>query len=415
MEKRKQLATAFLSPTDLHVSTISLIKCSDQYSFDPEVKESENYTNEMEPHTESVYVTPMSNDLRKTLNEGAQVRLPELQLAPWGSSWSKDIVVFLQNALLCEIRDLYLLGRILQQKKFVLSRSHIELFYSWFGLFHEFALICLRVEEEYVMQWISVGGDVMLRGSTGESQRMLYYGSVRRTLEKIAAFQEQFHPHLPVGERITSLLTLIQELQRVVNFQAAAQATLPGVIVTHHMWTPWKRSSVLRGILLYVRQMGGNHQRNLILLTRWLPKAEARGWCRGALRHPADLLQYGNLRKRVLEEHCSLVRQFDRIISRDDLKSGKLFQYHGLGMAMSIHFRYIYIKHITQSSGSTTSYLIPKLTVRILSFRFFPVCTVSMCREHLKKESTKELSKLSCSDESFATINRTEPHETQNV
>lgn len=295
----------------------------------------------LETQPPTVYVTPERSDSKKTLNEDVpQVHLPQLQLAPWGSSWTKDIVVFLQNALLCEVHDLYLLGRILQQRKFVLARSHITLFYSWFKVFHDFALLCLQVEEDYVMQWITSGGLVSLQGPLGESKRMLYYGSVRRTLEKIANFQIQFHPHLPVGERITPLLTLIQEIQRVVVFQSTAQQTLPGVIASRHKWTPWKRASVLRGVLLCARQISENYPRDLILLTRWLPKAEARGWCRGALRHPADLLQYGNLRKRVVEEHCSFVRQFDRIICADDLKSGLEFKHHGLGVAMSIHFRY---------------------------------------------------------------------------
>lgn len=269
------------------------------------------------------------------------MQLPQLQLAPWGSSWTKDIVVFLQNALLCEVRDLYRLGRVLLQRKFVLARSHIRMFYSWFEAFHDFALLCLQIEEEYVMRWITFGGEVSLPGPMSESKRMLYFGSVRRTLEKIASFKTQFHPNLPVGERITPLLHLIQELERVVVFQCTAQETLPRAIAARHMWTPWKRSSVLRGILLYARRISENYPRDLILLTRWLPKAEARGWCRGALRHPADLLQYRSLRKRVLERHCSFVRQFDNIICSDDQKSGLAFQHAGLGMAMSIQFRYL--------------------------------------------------------------------------
>jgi hypothetical protein len=113
------------------------------------------------------YIQPLRSAQRKSRNEGVQVELSQYQLAPWGGRWSKDILVLLHNAILAELRDLNALAHILQRRKFVLSRAHIDMLHAWFDDLRRFACVCRPLRPS----WVRVRAHLMCgKGSVNFSQ-----------------------------------------------------------------------------------------------------------------------------------------------------------------------------------------------------------------------------------------------------
>lgn len=286
----------------------------------------------------SSHIRLSNNSNRNAVTRNISRQFPNIQLAPWGGRWSKDVLVLLHNAVLVEIRDLFAICSVLERKQFVLSRQDIRQFYSWYGEFYAFVKACMSVEEEYVFQWITRGEEHGLKaGPMRTGARMFFFGTMRRTLDLIDEYRHQFHPHLPVGERVSGLLLLVDKLSDVPTFYSEAHEVLPDIVEKLHIWTPWKRSSVLRGIVLAMRKQE-NYQTNLVLLTRWMSESDAKTWIKSMLRNPKDLIQFSKWRQSVLQNHCSFSKAFEPSIdaNNSDVAQKPGLNTLGVGMAMEI-------------------------------------------------------------------------------
>lgn len=254
------------------------------------------------------------NSKREPHNKNTPGLFPEIQLAPWGGRWSKDILVLLHNAVLAETRDVFRICSILERNQFVLNREHVHQFYDWFDDFHQFVRTSIAIEEEYIFPWITRNEEQEVKaGPMRAGARMLYFGTVRRSLQLIADYRSQFHPHLPVGERVSGLLEIVQKLSVIPAFYAEAHNLLPDIVESRHIWTPWKRSSVLRGIVLGMRKCD-KYETNLVLLTRWMSESDAKTWIKSMLRNPADIMQFGKWRQAVVQNHCSFPKNIETVI-----------------------------------------------------------------------------------------------------
>lgn len=291
-------------------------------------------------YCKTMYVEELVTPRKSFHSDLGLIKFPEVQLAPWGTKWSHDLVVFLHNAVLGELKDIFSFAKVLQQRRFAVRRSHIEVFYKHFDVSQAFIEACLSVEEEYLIPWITAEGKNILDGSVGDSKRMLFVGTIRRVLMLISEFRCRFDPRLPVGEKLPNLFALIEKLKIIPQYQIAAQSILPSFIEQHHLHTPLKRASVLRGIF-YSMSCHPNYQANSVLLTRWLSRTSSKSIVNSLLWRPLSSFQFGNRKESVLQDHCSIISTFDVSIVSDEATAISVDQKEGCGIALAIRHRFV--------------------------------------------------------------------------
>lgn len=240
-------------------------------------------------------------------------KYPEVKLTPHGENWASDWFSLIHNAIRAELRDMFLMGTVMQKRKTMLTLKHIDVFYDWWDDFKEFVTTALTIEEEVVFKK-GIASKDYLRGAFRNGERMRVNGSARKVIENVNEYRERFLPHLPVGERLDGLLEMLGGFAEMLKHYEAVAEQLPNFIEVQ--FKQKERDANLKQMVRAFRSMDG-YNRNLVLLVRWMPERIMKAW---AFNHMStkDLIAFRNWRKMIVREHCALASKYEDIVMDEE-------------------------------------------------------------------------------------------------
>lgn len=252
---------------------------------------------------------------------------PEVKYTPFGHSWAMDSFALLHNAIRAELKDLFHIGTVMQRRQTLLTLSHIGVFYEWWADFQEFVLAALDIEEEVYFPWVA--SKDYLRGCFKRSERMRINGATRNAIANISEYRDKFVPSLPVGERLHGLLEYMMEFTVLVKHHEEVASSLPGYLET--LFKQKEKDANTKEIVSAFRMSDG-YDRNLVLLSRWMPDRAMKRWAFSHIRS-RDLLHFRAWRGLISREHCSVAARFEDMIMEEEEDLGAPV----IGAAMAIN------------------------------------------------------------------------------
>lgn len=237
---------------------------------------------------------------------------PEVKLTAYGERWTTDCFALIHNAIKAELRDMYSMAVVMQRRKMLLTLRHIDVFYEWWLDFKEFVWTALDIEEEVLFKWI--GSKDYLRGAFKKSERMRVNGATRKVIDSVSEYKEKFLPYLPVGERLEGLLQLLDGFNGVLEHYDAVAQQLPGYLET--LFKQKEKDANSKEVVQAFRNADG-YNRNLVLLSRWMPERAMKRWAFNNLRSK-DLISFRGWRTMIQREHCTVAAKFEEIVMEEE-------------------------------------------------------------------------------------------------
>lgn len=236
---------------------------------------------------------------------------PEVKLTPFGQKWSIDAFALIHNGVKAELKDLFMLAKVMQRRKWILTQEHIKLFYAWWGDFAGFVTMALNIEEDVFGPWLA--SKEPLRGDFKGSTRMKAYGGMRKAISGITAYRERFVPQLPVGERLDGLMELVASCNHIPGYFDAVASSLPKFIES--LFSSKEKAVVSRSIVAAFRA-ADDYDRNLALLIRWMGDGRQRAWAMSNMRK-TDVFKIGSWRRFMHKEHFGFPATFEDTITQE--------------------------------------------------------------------------------------------------
>lgn len=229
----------------------------------------------------------------------------KVSLAPYGTNWASDVVVFLHNAVRREFMDLYALLDLMQRKRRTLTHDLVDVFFEWWTDFETFCVATVNAETEVIFPPL-MKRTPLTAPALRDSARMLANGKFVVGLRKVTDFRPNFTPHLPAGEVLPRLISLVSELSFIHDYYASQEAALPPVIAAH--FRKRNKASWEKALTDHMRY-ADSYDMNLVLLTRWLRPSADTKWRLRNLK-PSEHLAFGGWRREAERNHLQIVDYF---------------------------------------------------------------------------------------------------------
>lgn len=284
---------------------------------------------------------------KKAVNLELAYKFPEVKMTPWNQKWSLDVFALIQNAIKAELHDLYTIINTMQRRKWLITREHINMFYSWWRDFDEFVTVALNIDEDVFFPWLA--SKEPLRGDFKGSTRMKAYGALRKAMSSITEYEERFVPELPAGERINGLFELVSTTTHIPEYYDRIAKAVPQFIENN--FSKKECAHVTKDIVAAFRNENG-YDRNMAMLTRWMNDSNQRMW---TVSHMGkrDMIKVGGWRRMMAREHFDFPHQLDAWITKDD-QGDTQGNASNIGDAIHVGNRDVMLKgSVLASAGST--------------------------------------------------------------